>query len=232
MIYVSMLLPPKGQFTRLNTRFVKSRRVIYTQRYKNEHQHERRYSPKVKNRTAFLQANRQVCVEATTILYAQKLTFTHNMALLLFLPQIGPVNRVYLRDIVLQFWGYGVRGRDLNTLACNMLQDSVKNLRSLTVAAPTFELSYGDVVTSPTTVAQIVHQDALNLLEAIGRSHGSRDAAIGVLKVHGDTVLRIMEEVNGWQWVANSSKKVIDVAESDWKSEFEGEMRGLLLKKH
>ncbi|KAI7513040.1 hypothetical protein KC347_g1953 [Hortaea werneckii] len=123
---------------------------------------------------ALLAVSKQLHTEAVGYLYHQPLIFEDTHALHSFLASIGS-HREYIRDVVLQHWGYGRGTKNAMNFAAFPLLGLCTNLKSLT-----FERGLG-YRAQPEKIAELVYRNTHFFLEAYGTAKGRKDAAVDVL---------------------------------------------------
>ncbi|OTA32549.1 hypothetical protein BTJ68_06780 [Hortaea werneckii EXF-2000] len=134
---------------------------------------------------ALLAVSKQLHTEAVGFLYHQPLIFEEPHALHSFLAGIGS-HREYIRDVVLQHWGYRRGTKNAMNFAAFPLLGLCTNLKSLT-----FESAIGlrtRLNAQPEKVAELVYRNMHFFLEAYGAAKGRRDAAVDVI-VLGEEVV-------------------------------------------
>jgi len=135
-----------------------------------------------------LATNRKVYAEAKGILYDSPFRFENSTALFQFLSSIGYTNRLLLKDITLDAWGYEGAPEAMNYAAFAMLAEGCHNLDRLFIHDRIHSHSSNGM-------ARAFYKTARSWLEAVGRSKGAKDAAVDVVifddrnwgYVHGNT---------------------------------------------
>lgn len=123
---------------------------------------------------ALLAVSKQLHSEAVGFLYHQPLIFEDPHALHSFLASVGR-HREYIRDVVLQRWGYGRGTKNAMNFAAFPLLGLCTNLKSLK-----FESGLG-YRAQPEKIAELVYRNTHFFLEAYGAAKGRRDAAVDVI---------------------------------------------------
>ncbi|KAI6901689.1 hypothetical protein KC318_g14351 [Hortaea werneckii] len=136
--------------------------------------------PKTKDRApcvlvpALLAVSKQLHKEAVGFLYQSPLIFKDPHALHSFLAGIGS-HRAYVRDVLLQQWGYGRGTKNAMNYAAFPLLGLCTNLNSLTI-----QKGIG-LRTQPEKIAELVYRNTHFFLEAYGMAKGRKDAAVDVI---------------------------------------------------
>ncbi|RMY53140.1 hypothetical protein D0865_05409 [Hortaea werneckii] len=123
---------------------------------------------------ALLAVSKQLHKEAVGFLYQSPLIFKEPHALHSFLAGIGS-HRAYVRDVLLQHWGYGRGTKNAMNCAAFHLLGLCTNLRSLTIEKGI------ELRTQPEKIAELVYRNAHFFLEAYGMAKGHKDAAVDVI---------------------------------------------------
>ncbi|KAI7226869.1 hypothetical protein KC330_g8646 [Hortaea werneckii] len=135
---------------------------------------ERVRSPRCVLVPALLAVSKQLHKEAVGFLYQSPLIFKDPHALHSFLAGIGS-HRAYVRDVLLQQWGYGRGTKNAMNYAAFPLLGLCTNLSSLTI-----EKGIG-LRTQPEKIAELVYRNTHFFLEAYGMAKGRKDAAVDVI---------------------------------------------------
>lgn len=153
--------------------------------------------------TALLAVNKQINTEAINYLYGHEFSFEDCAALADFLAAIGYRNQQRLNVVKIVSWGAhsSSASKPVNRSGLTMLAGAT-NLNELILACSICG-------SSPRNMAQRLFQDGQYFIRAYGAAYGRKDAAVDIIKLVDQNILRYQRKGADKDKVQSVFKKVL-----------------------